>query len=479
MVNSRNRHCRVLIGISLLVSIVSAAVTNEVAPDVNSRAVRGKKNLEVTSPLVDITSPLTAPELWENLFTDTLPAGVTNFKVEFTTGCNYPEAAGSYSNLPPFNGIEPKDGIILTSGQAVIAIGPNDETGAGLDQNGGGSVDPGNGDDDLTAMVPGYVSYDACLLTLTFTTDTSVHGISFDFIYGTDEFSEWVNSDYNDIFCTFLDGENICFDHDSNLICVNNNFFKIDNENAPYALDLEYDGFTPLLRTSDTLTEGDHTLKFAICDMGDQILDAGVFLNNFKFEYSGQGTNPVPVTIVVEQYFTVYEDAPEGTHVGDILVNTTIPSAVTMMLINNIPEFDVSPSDPFGITVATGANLNYSIQDKYYPQVEASTGSGANLLSDTAIVVIQVLEAGTGIIDNSNKGNIFTCPVVIGDNLVINGLTEGAYTLGITNSKGQQILYIENGSKTNIDISTVPSGIYFVTLTSKNRKVYNKIYINR
>ena len=118
------------------------------------------------------------------------------------------------------------DGILLTSGKATIAIGPNGEEGAGHDE-----LTEDSGDEDLFNMLPDktYKTYDACLFTIKFTTDTSVHGFTFDFIFGTDEYPEYVNSKYNDIFCAFLDGENVTFDNDGNYISVNNNFFKVPN----------------------------------------------------------------------------------------------------------------------------------------------------------------------------------------------------------------------------------------------------------
>ena len=481
---SCNKSKNVTFYIFLLVSIAFSAITKEVTSSNNHAKENSRADLK-------IVSPLSAQELWEKLHIGKLPAGVTNFTVEFKTGCNYPEAAGAYSDMEVLNGIKADDGIIMTSGKAEIAKGPNSSTSAGFDQDGGDFTTPGNGDADLEALVPNYKSYCACLLTLKFTTDTSIHGLTFDFIFGTDEYWYYVGSDYNDIFATFLDGKNICFDHDNNLINVNNNFFKICNTDIPDGatnipkphptnskLNLEYDGFTPLLRTSDTLTPGDHTLKFAICDMGDQILDAGVFLSNFKFEYSQKGTTPVTISILPEQMWSIFEDAKSGEHVGNIGLNTSDPSAVAVTIINNVTEFKLDPSTPFGITVADGASFDASKKDSYILTIVASAGSGQTATSCTTNVLV-IIKGITDIINNNNMSNVLAAPIVSGSNLVINGLVTGTFNISITNLKGQEVLKIDNSSNAIIDISTIATGIYFVSTFLKDRKFLSKIYIDQ
>ena len=146
-------------------------------------------------------------------------------------------------------------------------------------------------------------------------------------------------------------------------------------------------------------------------------------------------------------------------------------------ITNTVPEFKVSSQSPFSITVTNGANLDYGTKNTYQLLVVAYTDAGIVTTPDTSVVTILILPK-TGITGGSNKGILNTASFIIRkDNLIIKGLTEGVYNLSITNLKGQEMLKIENGSKTMIDISTLPSGIYFVALTLKNRKVFNKIHI--
>ena len=53
----------------------------------------------------------------------------------------------------------------------------------------------------------GYSTYDATTLEFDFVAPTDV--ISFQYVFASDEYNEWVNSSFNDAFGFFLDGVNI------------------------------------------------------------------------------------------------------------------------------------------------------------------------------------------------------------------------------------------------------------------------------
>lgn len=201
------------------------------------------------------------------------------------------------------------------------------------------------------------------------------------------------------------------------------------------------------------------------------VLDGGTAIDNISYN-----NTVVTVTIIVEQIFTISEDAVTGTHIGNIKLITSDSSAVTLKIINNITEFEINPTTPFEITLANGANLDASVKNSYLLTIVATTGSGVNAIYDTSNIVINIVEI-TEIVDNSTIVNTVICPVVEGNNLVINGLTDGMYSLEIVNTKGQEVLKIEHKSKTKIDIATIPPGLYFTVLTVGNKIIFNKIHI--
>jgi hypothetical protein len=194
------------------------------------------------------------------------------------------------------------DGVILTTGKATLALGPNDQSGAG-DHSGT------PGDANLTGLV-GAQTFDANSLTIQFTAAANVKSIQFEFVFGSEEFPEFVGK-FNDVFGAFLDDQQISFDTLNGPITVNNNFFELNNSHdtshpdvtngkTAVSFNLQYDGLTRALTTKAPLNPAVavHTLKFAIADTKDSALDTGVFLAGLTgssdiLPHPSTGTPPV------------------------------------------------------------------------------------------------------------------------------------------------------------------------------------------
>ncbi|HZT83108.1 MAG TPA: choice-of-anchor L domain-containing protein, partial [Gemmataceae bacterium] len=186
------------------------------------------------------------------------------------------------------------DGIVLTSGLARNALGPNDSPGK--------SAFTGTGTDpDLNGIVHA-TTYDRNVLTITFTADPAIKSVLFDFVFGSEEFPEFVGA-FNDAFGAFLDGVQISFDSNGQPVTVNNNDFKLNNAagvnnstrpygnyppytdgKTPVAFDIQYDGLTNRLTTQAALdaSRATHTLKLVVADAGDAALDSGAFLARLR-----------------------------------------------------------------------------------------------------------------------------------------------------------------------------------------------------
>ncbi len=196
-------------------------------------------------------------------------------------------SAGLFSGAGGAIGIN--SGVILTSGQAILATGPNDQPGAGADNGLGGTA-------ALDALIPGYSTYDATLLDIVFTSDTG--NLFFNFVFASEEYNEWVGSAYNDVFGFFLDGVNIALiPGTSTPVSINNvnnganSAFYINNESG--ARDTQYDGFTTVLTAQALgLAAGQHTISLQIADAGDGVLDSAIFLQGGSF--GGDDPSPVP-----------------------------------------------------------------------------------------------------------------------------------------------------------------------------------------
>ncbi len=196
-------------------------------------------------------------------------------------------AYGTFSNGATTNlGIN--NGIVLTTGSAVAAIGPNNLVSAGLCNNTSSS------DPQLVAIEPN-ATYDLCVLEFDIIPECTQ--LTVRFVFGSEEYPEFVNAAFNDAFGFFITGPGPApsctpgFYSNTNVATLPNNVtpVSIDNvnagSNAAYYVDntggttIQYDGFTTVLtRTINVCPCQTYHWKFAIADAGDCIYDSGVFL---------------------------------------------------------------------------------------------------------------------------------------------------------------------------------------------------------
>jgi PEP-CTERM motif-containing protein len=125
-------------------------------------------------------------------------------------------------------------------------------------------------------------------LVLTFTLDSD--SLFFNYVFGSEEYNEYVGSDFNDSFSLLLNGPGFT---DFNLATIpggggpvtinnvnggSNSSFFVNNDGGAYPFEL--DGFTTVLTASATgLTPGEaYTLSFNIADVGDDEYDSAVFI---------------------------------------------------------------------------------------------------------------------------------------------------------------------------------------------------------
>lgn len=222
------------------------------------------------------------------------------------TNINCPQGAyGTFSFPTDNNGLGLEKGLILTSGAADLAIGPNNLTGAGLNNG-------GEGDDDLDYLSEqqgnGTLSYNACIVELDVFAGTDE--LVFEYVFGSDEYPEFVNSSFNDIFAFLISGPGIVGDPGLGgaqniavlpftttpvqINSVNNlqnwQYYRNNQGNQTLAEVLQYDGLTSdtlgvkksLTSRSKVIPCNTYHLKLAVADRGDGSLDSGVFISEIK-----------------------------------------------------------------------------------------------------------------------------------------------------------------------------------------------------
>jgi hypothetical protein len=230
-------------------------------------------------------------------------AGIQISNVKFTGSTS---AAGSFAGGTAA-GLGIESGVILSSGALENVIGPNDETGASTSLG-----TPGDG--DLNSLIAPNTTNDATILEFDFIAESSNFAIQY--IFGSEEYQEWVGSSFNDVFGFFLDGQNIAYVAGSStqLVSVNsinhvsNTGFYVDNPTGTGTFNTEIDGFTVVLVASATVTPGAvHHIKLAIADAGDSALDSIVVLA------AGGITGAPQLTLVPDPYENFNEWGSEST----------------------------------------------------------------------------------------------------------------------------------------------------------------------
>jgi hypothetical protein len=152
-----------------------------------------------------------------------------------------------------------------------------------------------DGDADLdTLLSDSMTTMDACTLEFEFECTANPCQISFEYVWGSEEYMEYVSSPFNDIFAWFLNGENIAIIPNTDTYVsvdtvnadVNPDYF-IDNDpsNPDYPFpNFEADGFTvPLKATGLASSTSVNSMKLTIADNSDEMLDSWALLTKKSF----------------------------------------------------------------------------------------------------------------------------------------------------------------------------------------------------
>ncbi|HRD51725.1 MAG TPA: choice-of-anchor L domain-containing protein, partial [Flavobacteriales bacterium] len=194
---------------------------------------------------------------------------------------------GEFSYSGNLLGLE--SGVILTSGRITEAIGPNDVANKTFQQGTSGNA--------LLNTVTGRTTRDACLFE--FDVIPSGDSLSFQFVFGSEEYNEWVGSQYNDVFGFFISGPGIVGDPG---IGADKNIALIPGTSAPVAINsvnnglnsayyvdnaggsqLQMDGYTTGL-VARSLVQPCQTyhLKLIVADASDRKFDSWVFIERIQ-----------------------------------------------------------------------------------------------------------------------------------------------------------------------------------------------------
>ena len=240
-----------------------------------------------------------------------------------------------------------ESGMLIVSGPADEVVGPNVASGTGMSMGGGGDPDL----EDLTTSA----TYDACIIEfdVTVTSDS----LQFDYVFGSEEYTTYVNSSFNDVFGLFISGpgitgiENLALVPMTTTSVAINNVNPLENEEyyvdngvgctpsfggctedwltAPYTTDdyyIEWDGFTTVLTArKEVIPCETYHLKLGVADAGDGILDSGVFIKAGSLSSPG-------VNISYEYDIEGYPEMIEGCNDGELTLSLSFVATDTVVV---------------------------------------------------------------------------------------------------------------------------------------------------
>ncbi|CAN5377231.1 hypothetical protein BH23ACT9_BH23ACT9_24800 [soil metagenome] len=223
--------------------------------------------------------PLDARQLASNLVGN----DVQVFNARLTAN---PEAAGLFAGGGSILGFD--QGIVLSTGFIADVVGPNFEEGTS-----GFMGTPG--DPDLSVLA-GQETFDAAVLEFDFVAPPSATGVSFEYVFGSEEYLEFVGSEFNDVFAFFINGVN-CATVNGQPVSVNTindqsnaGFFRdnaLNFEDGTSPLNIELDGLTVTLPCGAPINQGGaNSVKLAIADASDDAYDSAVFIRAASFQVS-------------------------------------------------------------------------------------------------------------------------------------------------------------------------------------------------
>jgi len=213
-----------------------------------------------------------------------LGSGVTiqNLTVDCPTG-----SYGLFYGQNSYLGLD--YGVLLTTGNAQEAVGPNTTT------NATGDISGNSGDASLDALPSTQNTSDACALNFE-VSSTCADTIQLNYIFASDEYLEYI-SGFHDAVGIFVSGPGIAGTQNVALVpgttttvglesinnMVNSGYY-VDNGNGgpPQDTDpmaIQYDGYTTVLTAKFPVTPFDiYQVKIVIADDVDTAIDSGIFI---------------------------------------------------------------------------------------------------------------------------------------------------------------------------------------------------------
>lgn len=281
------------------------------------------------------------------------------------------QAIGSFDGTNTTLGFN--KGILITTG--TVNAGPNGPNGP--NKKGDATVNNNAAGYSRLTQLVGAQTYNASVLEFDFVPYSDT--VTFRYIFGSEEYREYVNSDFNDVFAFFISGpgfsgyQNIAKLPNNTPVTINNindgyinngtyvsqcnncQYFTYngDGSQSPYNSDpkyIQYDGFTkPLEAVAKVECGKKYHLIIAIADVNDALYDSGIFLEanslkskivanvDYALSYDAYGDNKTMSEGCASATFTISRPAENATQT--LVVPITVSGSATMGVdYSNVPS---------------------------------------------------------------------------------------------------------------------------------------------
>ena len=335
-------------------------------------------------------------------------SGVTISNV--TKNCNT-AASGTFTSTSTNLGLT--QGVVLATGKVTSIPQPASSFAS--------TALTGTGDPQLSTLTSGTI-YDPCILEFDIVPQGDT--LQFKYVFASEEYPEFVCSQFNDVFGFFITGPNpaggsftnknlalipgstlpVCINsvndgisgtyngttwNSNGCISLSNTADYVNNISPTINPNIVYNGMTVVLSAIASVVPCQvYHLKIALADVGDRYYDSGVFLQAYSVS-----STPYTVAITSQINDTAYAAAYEGCMGGTFTVSLSKPqtSPVTVALnisgtatngvdYNTIPDSVTIPAGQTSVTIPLNA-----IQDNITEGAETVTLSILNQCSGAPI----------------------------------------------------------------------------------------------
>lgn len=214
------------------------------------------------------------------------------------------------NNLSGFPGLTFTDGLVITTGDVSVAEGPNDDDAATEEVS--NSVECTELEDVagteyvyLLGILIEVINELQNPAVLEFDFMTTSNMVTFNYVFASEEYPEWVGESYNDAFGFFVTDlttnqtSNVALIPNTNVpVTINNvnassysSYYHTVPEDSPW---MQYDAYVgPLAATFSVVPCRWYHIKLAIANVTDDMYDSGVFLQGQSFSADATMSNLV------------------------------------------------------------------------------------------------------------------------------------------------------------------------------------------